>query len=103
MGGATGREAQLSAVGDFGRLGAWPALSGACTEGSSASVGEKKGVVTPPRQSARNRLAMDLNAEDLSPNRRATWSSEWPSTKIARRASYRCWKVGLGSRKNRLV
>jgi hypothetical protein len=60
-----GREAQLSAVGDFGRFGAWLVLAGACPEWSSASVGEKRGVVTPPRQSARRRLTTELRAEGL--------------------------------------
>jgi hypothetical protein len=62
---ATGREAQFSAVGDFGRFGAWLVLAGVCPEWSSASVGEKKGVVTPRRQSARKRLAIDFRVEGL--------------------------------------
>jgi hypothetical protein len=62
---ASGREVQFPAVGDLGRLGAWPVLAGACPEWSSASVGEKKGGVTPRRQSARKRLAIDLRAEGL--------------------------------------
>jgi hypothetical protein len=62
---AAGREAQLAAVGDFGRFGAWRALAGVCPARTPASVGEKKGVVTPRRQSARRRLAIDLRAEGL--------------------------------------
>jgi hypothetical protein len=62
---AAGREVQFPSVGDFGRLGMGRALDGACPGRSSAAVGEKKGVVTPPRQSARKRLAMDFRAEDL--------------------------------------
>jgi hypothetical protein len=62
---AAGREVQLAAVRNFGRLGAWPVLAGACPEWTSASVREKKGGVTPRRQSARKRLAIDLKAEVL--------------------------------------
>jgi hypothetical protein len=62
---AAGCEVQVSAVRDFGRLGAWLVLAGACPEWTSAPVREKKGGVTPRRQSARKRLAIDLRAEDL--------------------------------------
>ena len=46
---AAGREVQFPAVGDFGRLGAWPILAGACPEWSSASVGEKKRLCSESR------------------------------------------------------
>ena len=42
---AAGREVQFPRVGDSGRLGMGRALAGAGPGGSSASVGEKKGVV----------------------------------------------------------
>ena len=62
---AAGREVQFSSVGDFGRLWVWSVWAGVWPEGSSASVGEKKGGATPRRQSARNRLAMDFRAGSL--------------------------------------
>ena len=62
---AAGLEVQLATVGDFGRLGARSSLAGTGPEGSPAAVGEKKGVATPRRQSARKRLAIDLSAEGL--------------------------------------
>jgi hypothetical protein len=59
------REVQFPSIGDFGRLGVWPVVAVACPEWSSASIGEKKGGVTPRRQSARRRLTIDFKAEDL--------------------------------------
>ena len=49
---AAGREVQLATVRDFGRIGARPVLGHAGSTWTSASVREKKGGVTPRRQSA---------------------------------------------------
>ena len=62
---AAGLGVQLATVRDVGRLRAGSLLAGACPERSSSPVGEKKGVETPRRQSARKRLAIDRRAEGL--------------------------------------
>ena len=62
---AAGREVQLAAVGDVGRLGARSVSARTRAEGSPAAVREKKGGVTPRRRSARKRLAIDLSVEGL--------------------------------------
>jgi hypothetical protein len=62
---AAGLELQFATVRDFGRFGARLVLSRAGPGWTSASVREKKGGVTPWRQSPRNRHAIDLSAEGL--------------------------------------
>jgi hypothetical protein len=60
---AAGFEFQLATVRDVRRFGAGSVLAFTRAVGSPAPVGEKKGVATPWRQLARNRLAIDLSAE----------------------------------------
>ena len=62
---AAGREVQLSAVRDLGRFRAGRSSAAARPGRPPAAVREKKGGVTPRRQSARKRLAIDFSAEAL--------------------------------------
>ena len=58
-------EIQRATIGDVRSLGTRSVLARTGSERSAPPVGEKKGVATPRRQSARKRLANDLRVEGV--------------------------------------